>query len=292
MSSLEDFSEITRRNEPLGPLTWLKVGGPAEYFVEPRDPDELQRVVLCCRDHGIPVRLLGSGSNLLVSDEGVSGVVIRVTGDAFSTITIDGTRVSAGGAAALSAVVSQSVGAGLTGLEVLAGIPGTVGGAIHGNAGGREGDVGQHVSAVSVLTVTGERFTRTEDELVFSYRRSSVDELVVLECSFDLQLDEPDAITRRMRKIWIKRKATQPLSFQSVGCIFRNPRGLTAGDLIEQAGLKGTRSGNAEISDRHANFIVTEEGSKAADVLNLIDIAKSRVAEEFGVELELEIQIW
>lgn len=292
MSSLEDFSDILKRGEPLAPLTWLKVGGNAAHLAEPQSADQLQSLVQCCSEQSIPVRVLGGGSNILISDDGFDGVVVRLTADVFSAVSVSGTTVTAAGGAALSNVISESVKAGLAGLEQLAGIPGTVGGAIHGNAGTRLADVGNFVTSVSVLTATGERRELAEDALTFSYRTSSVDELVVLSCTLELKEDEPDAITERMRKVWIMKKATQPLSSQSAGCIFKNPRGLSAGDLIEQAGLKGTRIGGAEISDRHANFIVTSDGATCSDVLQLIEKAKTEVAEHFGVDLETEIEIW
>ncbi|MCA9115646.1 MAG: UDP-N-acetylmuramate dehydrogenase [Planctomycetaceae bacterium] len=292
MSSLEDFAEITRRDEPLAPYTWLRIGGPAQYLIEPRTPDELEAVVRCCDENGIPLRLLGGGSNLLVSDEGVGGVTLRLNHENWTGISVEGTTVTAGAGASLGAVISVAVKAGLAGLESLAGIPGTIGGALRGNAGGRAGDIGQFVQSVDVMTVRGQRFTRTEDELSFAYRQSSIDELAILSATFQLKEDDPDEITRRMRKLWVMKKATQPLAFQSAGCIFRNPRGLSAGTLIEQSGLKGTRIGQAEISERHANFFVTSEGATSADVLRLIELARSRVAEQFGVDLELEIRIW
>ena len=135
-------------------------------------------------------------------------------------------------------------------------------------------------------------FVRMEDELTFAYRQSSINELAIVEALFTLTPEDADEIARRLRKLWIMKKATQPLSFQSAGCIFKNPRGLSAGALIEQAGLKGTRVGGAEISDRHANFIVTDENASSSDVLRLIELIQSRVAERSGVDLELEINIW
>jgi UDP-N-acetylmuramate dehydrogenase len=292
MSLLDQFSEITQVDQPLAALTWMKVGGVAQYLVEPRTHDELQRVVEFCHAGEIPVRVLGGGSNVLIRDEGVSGAVIRLTSDEFAKVSVDGTVVTAGSGALLSNVISESVKAGLAGLDTLVGIPGTVGGALKGNAGGRSGDIGQFVSSVTVLTAKGERFVRKEDELSFAYRKSSVNELVVLEAAFQLKPGSPEEITQRMRKLWIMKKASQPLASQSAGCIFKNPRGLSAGALIDQSGLKGTRVGNAEISDRHANFIVTHEGATADEVLRLIDVVRSKVAEQFGVDLELEIQIW
>jgi len=288
----EKFSEITLADQPLAPHTWLKTGGLAQFLVEPRNVDELQEVVTMCHENEIPVRVLGGGSNLLVRDEGVSGAVIRLTDPEFSRITVDGGTVRAGSGAVLSSVISESVKAGLAGLDVLVGIPGTVGGALHGNAGGRSGDIGQFVSSVTVLTVKGEKCVRSEDELSFAYRTSSVNELAILEGEFQLKEDDPDEIARRMRKLWIMKKATQPLASQSAGCIFRNPRGLSAGALIEQSGLKGTKIGGVEISDRHANFFVTGPDATSSDVLRLVDLVKSTVAEQFGVELELELQVW
>lgn len=292
MSSIDDFNDVLQRDKPLAELTWLKVGGAAEHFIQPRNADELVQVVRCCYENDLPVHVLGDGSNLLVSDAGVKGVVIQVAGEVFSQTEVDGTTIRSGSGALLSHLISESVKAGLAGLETLAGIPGTVGGALRGNAGGRAGDIGQFVQSVKVVTVKGEEFTRTEDELSFGYRHSSINELVVLEGTFQLAADDPDEITRRLRKLWIMKKATQPLTFQSAGCIFKNPRGLSAGALIEQAGLKGARAGGAEISDKHANFIVTDEDAKSADVLELIETAQAKVAEQFGVDLELEIQIW
>ncbi|MFQ5731494.1 MAG: UDP-N-acetylmuramate dehydrogenase [Planctomycetaceae bacterium] len=292
MSLLDEFPEITRTDEPLAPLTWLKVGGPAEFFVAPRNADELTRLVKHCCAQEIPVHLLGGGSNLLVRDEGVRGAVIHLESDAFKQIDVMGETARAGGAAVLSHLIAATVRAELAGLETLAGIPGTVGGALHGNAGTRSGDIGQFVKSVGVLTTKGERFVRKDDELAFSYRTSSIDELVVLDAEFALQKDEPANIIRRMRKLWITKKATQPLTFQTAGCIFKNPRGIRAGMLIEQCGLKGARVGGAEVSDRHANFFVTHEGAIAGDVLNLIDQTRTKVAEQFGVDLEMEIEIW
>lgn len=288
----EKFPEITLADQPLAPLTWLKVGGLAQFLVEPRNADELQEVVTLCHENEMPVRVLGSGSNLLVKDEGVSGVVLRLTNESFGQVTVDGTTVRAGSGAILSHAISESVKAGLAGLDVLVGIPGTIGGALRGNAGGRSGDIGQFVSSVTVLTVKGTRFVRAEDELSFAYRSSSINELVILEADFQLKVDDPEEIARRMRKLWIMKKSSQPLASQSAGCIFKNPRGLSAGDLIEQSGLKGTRVGGAEISDRHANFVVTHPETKSDDVLRLIDLTQSKVAEQFGVDLELELRVW
>lgn len=292
MSSLDDFKHITLPDEPLAPLTWLKVGGPAQRLIQPRSIDELVAVVRTCHDHGVTVRMLGGGSNLLVRDEGVSGVVIRLTDPAFSQVIIEGTRLRAGGGAVLSHVITESVKAGLAGLDTLVGIPGTIAGAMKGNAGGRSGEIGDHLHSVTVITAQGEKFVRQGDELVFEYRHCSLNELCIVEAEFALTTDNPDDIAERIRKLWVMRKSTQPLSHQSAGCVFKNPRGLSAGALIEQAGLKGMKIGQCEVSDRHGNFIVTTPGAKSADVLKLIDLMKTKVAEAHGVELELELLVW
>lgn len=276
----------------MAPFTWLKLGGPAQFFLTPRDADELTRVLKVCHAQQIPVHVLGSGSNLLVRDEGISGAVIRLESPRFSDVVIADRMVRAGAGALLSHVVTETIRMGLAGLENLAGIPGTIGGAVLGNAGGRYGDVGQYVKSVTVLTYQGDKQTRRSDELAFAYRSSNVNDAVVLDAEFELRPDDPEEIAKRMRKIWVVKKSGQPLTSQSAGCIFKNPRGLSAGSLIEQAGLKGTKIGAAEISDRHANFIVTHEGATSADVLRLIDLIRSKVTEQFGVNLELEIKIW
>lgn len=292
MTSLADFSEITRSDEPLAPYTWMKIGGPAQFLIQPRTPDELVAVVKTCSQVESQVKLLGGGSNLLVRDAGVSGVVLRIYGEPFASVKVQGDVIRAGAGAMLTTVISHTVNAGLAGMETLVGIPGTIGGALHGNAGGRIGDIGQFVESVTALTMTGQVVTRNKDELSFGYRESNLDDLIILEATFRLQADDPDEITRHMRKLWISKKATQPYSFQSAGCVFKNPRGMSAGLLIDQAGLRGTRIGNAEISERHANFIVSHPGASSADVQRLIDLARSKVAEQFGVDLELEIEVW
>ena len=291
-AELGPFAEVARADVTLAPYTWLKVGGPAQYLVEPRSEQELADFVRFAGEGDMPVRVLGGGSNLLVGDEGVPGAVLKLSHDGFRQVDVDGTLVTAGAGALLSHVVSQSVAAGLAGLEMLVGIPGTVGGAIKGNAGSRSGEIGEVVESVDVLTAAGERFTRTEDELSFEYRSSSVNELVVLGASFRLREEPAGDIAARMKQQWITRKAEQPYGYQSAGCIFKNPRGLSAGKLLDEAGLKGTRVGGAEVSDRHANFIVTEDGAKASDVRQLIELMAARVKDAHGVELETEVVRW
>ncbi len=292
MASFTGFEKITRRQELLARHTWFHLGGPAEYFIQPESIEELAAVVRHCHETQTPVRLLGGGSNVLVRDEGVAGAVIHLSAPAFSEISVDDQTISAGAGAKLGHVISTAVRHGLAGLETLVGIPGALGGALRGNAGSRSGDIGQWTCRATVMNRAGEIEQRQREELVFSYRQSSLDELVILEAQIRLERDDPDDLTKRMQKQWIIKKAAQPLSHQSAGCVFKNPRGMSAGMLIDQCGLKGAAVGQATVSDRHANFIVTTPGATSRDVLDLVDLVRSRVGERLGIELELEIEVW
>ena len=292
MADLSDFAAIARPNEPLAAYTYLKLGGPAEALIQPRSRDELAAVVKKCFGQRLPLRVLGGGCNVLVRDEGVRGVVLRLVEPAFTAIAVEGRRLRAGAGAGLSALISQAAGRGLGGLETLVGIPGTVGGALRCNAGDRAGDIGQFVRRVEVMNEHGAIEVREREELAFSPGASNLDDPVLLSADFELDNDNPDAIVKRMRKAWIQRKASQPLSQQSAGRIFKNPRGRSAASLIDQSGLAKQRVGGAEVSDRNANFIIAHPGATARDVLRLIELVKSRVQERFGVELELEIAVW
>ncbi len=283
---------MLRPNELLAPHTWFKLGGTAQFLAEPTSVAELATLVRRAREEGLPMRLLGSGSNLLIREQGVPGVVIRLSAPAFSAVHLKNNTLTAGGGARLGHIISTAVREGLGGLETLVGIPGTIGGALHGNAGSRGGDIGQWTCQATLMSDTGEIFERSRQELVFAYRESSLDELVILDAQFQLERDSPEELTKRMQKQWIVKKAAQPLDHQSAGCIFKNPRGMSASMLIDQAGLKNARVGAAEVSDRHANFIVAGEGATSDDVLKLIDLVRERVFERLGVELELEIEVW
>jgi UDP-N-acetylmuramate dehydrogenase len=269
------------------------LGGPAEFFAEPESPDQLIALVRRCHEDGIDMRLLGQGSNILVRDEGVPGVVLHLSAPAFCNIQIDGRTLTAGGGALLGRVVTTTVHRGLAGLETLIGIPGTVGGAMHGNAGTRTGGIGQWTIQATVVSATGDVYQRNADELAFGYRQSNLDELVVLEARCELEEDDPHELAKRMQKYWILKKASQPVGHQSAGCVFKNPRNsLSAGEMIDQAGLKGTRIGGAVVSDRHANFIVAEPECTSEDVLRLIDLVRNQILERLEVELELELEVW
>jgi UDP-N-acetylmuramate dehydrogenase len=292
MSLITGFEKIVRPSEPLAMHTWFQLGGPAEYFAEPNTVEELTALVRRCHDEGIEVRLLGQGSNILVRDEGVPGLVLHLSAPVFCGIRIEGKTIVAGGGALLGRVVTTAVHGGLSGLETLIGIPGTIGGALHGNAGANGGNLGQWTLQATVVTATGEVAQRDGDDLVFDYRESSLDDLVILETHCELQEDDPRQLAQRMQKHWIVKKASQPMGHQSAGCVFKNPRGVGAGKLIDDAGLKGTRIGGALVSDRHANFIIAEPECTSLDVLRLIELVRGQVRDRMGVELELEMEIW
>ncbi len=293
MHSFEDFQAIVTPDEPLAPQTWFRLGGPAAFLARPRNVTEVVALIRRAVETEVPVRILGGGSNVLVDDRGFPGLVIHLESPAFSDVTIDGRKVIAGAAVPLTALISQTARAGLAGLEVLTGIPGTVGGALRGNSGGRQGAIGTFVKKVTVVDDSGEVLTREQEDLRFEYRSSDLDEPIILSAAFELETEDPETVVRRMRRIWIIKKENQPYGHQSSGCIFRNPSPeISAGTLIERAGLKGQRVGGAEVSDRHANFIIAHPGAKSADVLELIDLIRQKVRQQFGHDLELQIKIW
>jgi len=236
--------------------------------------------------------VLGGGSNVLIDDAGVAGAVLMPRGAYSESVRVSGDRVVAGSALALSVLLSTCAEAGLSGLESLAGIPGTVGGAVVGNAGGRHGDIGSVVAAVVGCRRSGETELRSGDEAGFTYRGSKLRDLLVMEIEIELQSGSKEKIRRRMAEIVGERRRRQPWGARSAGCVFRNPPGQSAGELLDRAGLKGRRVGGAEVSSVHANFIVNRDGATSADVLELAQLGRERVKELFGVELELEIQLW
>jgi UDP-N-acetylmuramate dehydrogenase len=287
-----DLDDIVEERAPLAPLTWYRIGGPARYLVRPRTPAELADVARRCAEHAVPMRVLGLGANLLVADEGVDGAVIRLDADHWRQVRVTGTTIEVGAGADLQKLVLRTVRAGLAGLECLAGIPGTVGGSVRMNAGGKFGDLGSVVSRVSVMDPAGNGFAREKGDLVFGYRSTNIAAPFVLGATLELEEDDPHRILRRTKEIWMYKRNTQPLNTKSCGCVFKNPPGQSAGALIDAAGLKGTRVGGAEVSDKHANFVVAHPGCRSADVLGLIRLIRERVADRSGVELESEVQVW
>lgn len=282
-----------RINEPLSQHTTWKVGGPADLFIYPRSKDELERAMKIVGKHGYPWRVIGRGSNLLVRDGGIRGVVFKI-GEGLDALTIDGTRVVAGGGCSLVRLSRQTAKQGLTGMEFAEGIPGTVGGAVCMNAGAHGSEMSRVLTSAEVFLDSGERVVFSNEELGFRYRTSVLQENVkgiVTEASFQLAFGDPQQIASEIARYRGRRKQTQPLQYPCAGSVFRNPPGDHAGRLIEASGLKGYRVGDAEVSTQHANFIINRGRATAADVLALIDHIVQTVQERFGVRLKTEVQV-
>lgn len=292
MNIFGDLADIVERDHAMAPHTWYRLGGPADYFIRPRTVEQLQDVVRRCSDHHIRVHVMGLGSNLLISDEGVRGAVIKLEGPVFAATQFDGRDVTAWAGAELSKLVLDCVEQGLSGLEVLTGIPGSIGGAVKMNAGGRFGDIGSVVDSVTLMDGQGTVFEKAKPELIFDYRRVNIQALLILNAKLTLNQADPKEIMRTVKESWIYKKNSQPLNTRNCGCVFKNPPGTSAGALIDRAGLKGLQIGGAAVSEKHANFIVANEGCTSRDVLRLIETVRQKVREHADVELQTEIEIW
>jgi UDP-N-acetylmuramate dehydrogenase len=278
---------------PLAPLTTWRIGGPAELLAVPADVADLGRALAWAAGRGLPWRVLGNGSNLLVSDRGVRGLVLRLR-KVVDAVDMDGARVLAGAGASFPAVAHAAAARGLSGLEFGAGIPGSIGGAIVMNAGWHEFEIGSSVTRVRVLNEDG-----TIDDLPaaacrFGYRASAFrgGRRIVVAAELALVPDDPGAVKERLVGFVEGRKTTQPTELPSCGSVFLKPAGDFAGRLIEAAGLKGARVGGIRVSEKHANFFVNEGGGTAADALALVGRVEREVHDRLGIRLAREFEIW
>ncbi len=277
--------------EPLSHHTYFRIGGPAEVMAYPADLDDLKTLLKVARDEAIPVLILGGGSNMLVLDGGIKGLVINLS-RSFLELSAAEERIRCGAGVRTSRLLAFSAKAGLTGLEGLSGVPGTAGGAIHGNAGTPFGAISDHLDWVRLVDCLGEERFMSREELGLGYRHCQLPTgAVIVEAAFTLQRGMSAEIRRTISKLLVRRNLTQPVDIRSAGCIFKNPPGDFAGRLVEQVGLKGLRHGEAQISEKHGNFIVNLGRATAADVLWLANRAKADVLLRTGVALELEIEI-
>jgi len=292
MNIFDGLEQIVELDYPLARYVWYGIGGRCDYFIRPQSIEQLQLVIKRCRENDLPMHILGFGSNLLISDDGVKGAVIKLTGQQFRQVQYGTEQVTAWGAAEVNKLVFGCVKKGLSGIEGLAGIPGSVGASVKMNAGGGFGDIGSVVNSVTLMDRNGSVFEKAKPELAFDYRTSNISAPVILNA--ELRLDEADSeqIMKRVKEIWIYKKNSQPLNGGNCGCVFKNPRGVSAGALIDRVGLKGLRIGSAVVSEKHANFIIAQKGCKAHDVKRLMDAIKQRVKERFDTELEPEIEFW
>ncbi|WCN38992.1 UDP-N-acetylmuramate dehydrogenase [Aneurinibacillus uraniidurans] len=279
-------------NEPLANHTTWKIGGPADLLIEPTDREALARSMKLVYKHGMPWRVLGRGSNLLVRDGGIRGVVFKLN-EGFEHLHFNGEEVEVGAGYSFIRLAVMAGKEGLTGLEFAGGIPGTVGGAIYMNAGAHGSDVSRILQVADVLLENGEQVRWTKEELGFGYRKSilQTQQAIVTGAVFKLAHGDRKTIAGQMASYKDRRRQTQPLSMPCAGSVFRNPPGDHAGRLIESAGLKGMTVGGAQISEKHANFIVNLGNAKAQDVLDLMQQAKAIVAERTGFELVPEVLV-
>jgi UDP-N-acetylenolpyruvoylglucosamine reductase len=282
---------VIRSNEPLAKRTTLRVGGPADLYVEPGSEADLGAVLRFCRERGVSFFLLGRGSNLLVQDGGFRGVVICLAHPQFSQIEGEGMLLRCGAGARLKVVAMEARQRGLAGFEFLEGIPGSVGGALRMNAGAMGGAIFDLVESVRLMDFDGVAREARAGEVQVNYRCcTTLKTHVALGAALRGKPDSPEAIAGRMRQFSQKRWASQPAA-PSAGCIFKNPLTIPAGKLIDELGLKGARVGGASVSVEHGNFIVTDNAATSRDVLGLIELIRARARAERGIELETEVEI-
>ena len=289
----EENIGYVKENEPLANHTTMKIGGPADLFIEPSSIDNLIKTMDLIREYKVKWIAIGRGSNLLVSDLGIDGAVIKL-GKGLSSMEVIGTEVKAGAGYSLVSLSTQISRKGLAGLEFASGIPGSVGGAVFMNAGAHGSDVSKILSKAHILFEDGNVEWMTNEEMMFSYRTSVLQKHrpgVVIEAIFQLQEGDKDVIFSEMQRNKEYRKETQPWNFPCAGSIFRNPLPNHAGKLIQDADLKGYSIGGAKVSDMHGNFIVNTGNATADDVLSLIQYIKDKIYELYQIEMHTEVEI-
>lgn len=289
---LEKVAEgACKKQEPMKNHTTFRIGGPADYFISPESIEQIQKITALCREYSVPCEIIGNGSNLLVSDKGMEGVVLRL-GKEFSGIEQEGTLLRAQAGVLLSALAKRAAQAGLTGMEFASGIPGTLGGAITMNAGAYGGEMVQIVEKVTLLTEEGELLILSGEEMQFGYRKSIVTEkhYTVLGAEIRLQEGDTDCIEANMAELNAKRREKQPLEYPSAGSTFKRPQGHFAGKLIMDAGLAGFQCGGARVSEKHCGFVINTGDATAKDVAALIKEVQRIVYEKTGVRLEPEVR--
>ena len=289
-------------NEPMALHTSFKIGGPADVFVQIENMNALKALISFCQSHEIPLLFVGRGTNLLFSDRGRKGVVAKLAGD-FTEISFlpvtgasrDTVSIVVGAGVTLSRLARITAQEGLAGLEFAFGIPGSVGGALLMNAGADSSSMSQLVDSVGVIEKTEGSIhlsLKKKDELEFGYRSSSLGDFVcITRALLSMPQEDPEQVGNRMRKLLRRKKASQPISEASAGCVFKNPPGLSAGKLIDECGLKGERIGGAQVSTLHANFIINTGTARAVDIINLMQKIRSVVRDRMDIELETELKI-
>lgn len=280
-----------RTEEPMKLHTTFRIGGSAEFFAEPETESQIAELVRLCRKEQIPYMILGRGSNMLVSDDGIRGVVICLQ-SRWTACEADGEYITAQSGATLSSVAQLACKMGLAGLEFASGIPGTVGGGLRMNAGAYGGEMKDVVVSARVLTEEGTIISLSNEELQFGYRSSIIGKkgYTVLSCTMKLMPGDPEEIRNRMQDFNGRRREKQPLEYPSAGSMFKRPEGFFAGKLIQDAGLKGYRVGDAQVSEKHAGFVVNRGNATAAEIIKLCQDVQKKVNEQFGIVLEMEVR--
>lgn len=279
------------KDEPMSRHTTFRIGGPADYFVCP-DREQIAEVLAVAKKCGMAITVIGNGSNLLVGDKGIRGLVVEI-GSAMNQITVDKEHIKAGAGALLSQVAAKAAAAELGGMEFAAGIPGSVGGAVTMNAGAYGGEMKDILRTVTVLTPEGELKTLDVSEMDISYRHSCVPEqqYIVLEAEIELGYKPEEEIRAQMEELRNKRIEKQPLEYPSAGSTFKRPEGYFAGKLIMDAGLRGYRVGDAQVSEKHCGFVINRKNASAQEVRQLMQDVQDKVKAQFGVMLEPEVKM-
>lgn len=282
-------NEKLRLNEPLKDHTYVKVGGYADTLIHPTEAEEIVNVVQITNTHQIPLTIIGKGSNVIIKDKGIRGVTMSLSH--FDQIKVHEDRIIAQSGANIIDVSRAALDHGFTGLEFACGIPGSTGGAIYMNAGAYGGQVDDVVESADVITRDGQRKTMSREDMKLSYRHSIFknDEYIILEVTFKLQKGDREAIAAKMKELTMLREAKQPLEYPSCGSVFKRPEGHFVGKLIQDCNLQGTRIGGAEISLKHAGFIINADHATAQDYQELINLIKETVYAKFNVQLETEV---
>ena len=291
---METLSTMTKgsflKDEAMAKHTSYRIGGPANAYITPRDKDDLSQILQFANQHGIATYFVGSGSNLLVADEGIDGLVITL-GKSLKRLEITGATVFAESGVMLGKMVKECISRNLSGVESMIGVPGTLGGALVMNAGAFGGEISNYLKHVTVMEMDGQEKQYQPGDISFSYRHSTFpDDEIVISAEFELIQSDKETVQEKRAVASGGRKATQPLKFRSAGSVFKNPKEGAAGYYIDQAGLKGTKVGDAEISPIHANFFVNHGKAKASDVVALIRLARETVHDKFGIMLDLEVK--
>lgn len=285
-----DLHGATRLHVDLSPMMHLRIGGPADCFLEPFAEQDVALAIRVCHQHNLPIRILGGGSNILCADQGVRGVVMHLGN--LNRIVREGNRVTVGAGVTLPSLLRATREAGLAGLEKLTGIPAEVGGAVAMNAGTRAGETFEHLVSVTVVEPDGRLGVRSRDEMSPRYRDGCLGGAIVVQATFELSPDSSEAIYERFSASLQARNNSQPVTQRSVGCVWQNPPGDAAGRLVEASGCKEMRVNGVQVSAKHANYFVNDNSGTASDFVHLMNEVRGRVRSQFGVDLEPEVKFW